>query len=534
MTGQNPLRLSQKLHQKLRVSAALRAYTGCMEPSTTLPAAAPAPVAPAVMPSHTTAHPVLPPHTKTDRSTLSAPEPFIRIFLLAWAIRYIPRGLFGELFEKDAFPVIKRQVNKFIDSTFLNRMEGKINRILTENKSLVEDVKARAGDIKKGEIDHALFDKIKPFIRQWRGNASKEVHHIVTDAVATADGGYALAKSSKSTLRDLVRGKFDGIAYSLSLFAGSSWLSFKYSKLVRADIQNLFCETVGDEKGIPPEKVTFRDIAQSDNRIIQGTVANYRSKLWSRLGSDSLFLVAAPLKSMPITDFVLGWKGVQMFHDTWRRNPTVFEDFVTFVNNKINPINGLGQPINIGEVFDLYQHYAQTYAPERAFTGVVEHSMGEGARWAENQVIFQRLTELMNKTYAYKHQSILDVKTGHTLLQADFALPKLIYLLGHDLIDVRTPKQTLVTIEIANSYGITGVKDMQAMLKSGQTLEQVQARYHVTLPTPETPTPETTNSVIAKGTSLQLDAQSPAPKIKLDTIHHTGPHHAAHTERGTA
>ena len=303
----------------------------------------------------------------------------------------------------------------------------------------------------------------------------------------------------------------------LAAMPGLPWpLTYSYSRVVYRDIKNLFSETVADEFGKPLDAVTNADIHHSQNRIVQRTLSNYSHKKWRRYATDLLFFPAAWMRMEGLVDAVLGLKGVQLFAETWKRKTTMFEDLVTFVNNKINPRNGLGQAISVGEIFDLYQHYEQEYNPSKAFTNVLERSGGEGARWAQSQPIFTRLTELMNLTYAYKHSSVLDPRTGHAIEQAHFALPKLIYLLGHDLIDVNQPAQTLATIEIANRYGIAAVKEMQTMLHQGDSLEMVTQRFpvtaHVTIPASAAIDPGKKNGVIAKGSTVQLDeAESAAP-----------------------
>ena len=291
-------------------------------------------------------------------------------------------------------------------------------------------------------------------------------------------------------------------------------LTYSYSRVVYRDIKNIFSETVADEMGKPVDAITDYDIRHSQNRIVQHTLKNYRDKLWGRYGTDLLFFPAAWMRMEGLVDAALGIKGLQLFMDTWKRKTTMFEDLITFVNNKINPRNGLGQPISVGEIFDLYQHYEQEYNPNKAFANVLEHGTGEGARWAQSQPIFTRLTELMNLTYAYKHSSVIDPETGHAIQQADFALPKFIYLLGHDLIDVNQPAQTLATIEIANRYGIPGVKEMQAMLARGEKPDAIDARFPIAPHAdqiPALPDGSKKNGVIAKGSTVQLDeAELPA------------------------
>jgi hypothetical protein len=305
--------------------------------------------------------------------------------------------------------------------------------------------------------------------------------------------------------------EMENAAYSVSLGLGSGLLSWQYSRMVRADIQNLFCETVAEEKGVAPSQVTFKDITQSDNRIIQRTVANYREKTWSRLISDSLFIFLAPLRSEGLTDLLLGGKGVQIFADTWKRKTTMFEDLVTFVNNKINPRNGLGQPISLGEVFDLYQHYTEAFAPEKMFNNVL--SRNATGRWAHSQPIFQRITELMNETYAYKHTTPADYNAA-ARSGSDFPLPKLIDMLGHDLIDPDRPERTLALVEIMNAKGQAATRDAARAIDAGQAPTAVLAQHGLTPHAPkDEKAPEGNNGVIAKGSTMQLDT---APRAVVE------------------
>ena len=331
------------------------------------------------------------------------------------------------------------------------------------------------------------------------------------------------------------------VAYDYALGVGSVALTTTYTNLVYKDILNMFRETVGMELDMNPEKVSYWDLKRSHNTIVSNTLSNFTRRTAERYASDALFFLR-PIKALrwlPMGDLALGIKSALIGIETWNHKPTVFEGLLSFVNNKINPNNGLGQPITVGELFDLYQYYAQTSAPDRAFTGVIEHSKGEGARWAGNQIIFQRMTELLNKTYAYKHQSIIDPATGHSVLQADFALPKFIYLLGNNLIDTSAPERTLVTIEIANSHGIDAVKQMQKMLHEGLPLADIVKQYHVTLPstqlTPPTPADGEKNAVVSNPINQidQVPDAAPAPvspnalapltHIAANSVHHSTP-----------
>jgi hypothetical protein len=307
------------------------------------------------------------------------------------------------------------------------------------------------------------------------------------------------------------------IAYNTTLGVGSLALTLSYSGMVYKDIKNIFSEAVAAEFDKDPKDVTYKDLTSSENKIVKQTINNFWSKLSQRAGVDLLFFPAAWMRSDKLGDFVLGLIGGQLFLDTWKRKTTMFEDLVTFINNKINPRNGLGQPIGVGEVFDLYQHYTDRFHPNDMFTNVLERGTGEGSLWAGSQPIFQRMTELMNQTYAYKHTTVLD-EAGHAVHQADFTLPKFIYLLGNDMIDVRQPEKTLTLIEIANTHGIPSVKEALNIIQSGGNLPAVRAYFNVTLPHYVDKKMESEkNGVIAKGSTMQLDS-IPAMKIDASTI----------------
>lgn len=329
------------------------------------------------------------------------------------------------------------------------------------------------------------------------------------------------------------RGHAEAAFYSSSLGIGSLGLTAMYSRTVYADIKHIFSEAVGAEFGKAPDQVNYNDLRHSENKIVRRTLDNYWSRMWHRLAIDVLFFPAAFIKHAAAGDLVLGLKGAQLFMETWKRKTTMFEDLITFVNNKINPRNGLGQPIVVGEVFDLYQHYSQEFHPERSFTNVIERFNGEGARWAKSEPIFRRITELMNNTYAYKHPSIIDPNTGHAVRQANFPLPTFIYLLGHDLIDLDHPERTQVTVEVANKFGIEGVKEMQRLVAGNMPVPELINHFGVHLPTPMqkplTPEnqPKNENGVIIKGSSAQLDRAPnthPTHQVEASSIHHTAPY----------
>lgn len=396
-----------------------------------------------------------PPHTHTQ-STLAPTSEYVRYLLLALPARYVPRGVFGILFDDNRFQGnwLAKQAVKFSDWT------RHVLRITPQS-------------LGKGGAEHKA-----------------------------------------------------AFAYNAAMGIGSLALTASYSWTVYKDIKNIFCEAVALETGKNPADIDYADMQKSDNRIVQKTMENFRWRTFKRGIIDLLFFPAAYIRSTSAGDLMVGAKALQAFTETWKRKTTMFEDLVTFINNKINPRNGLGQAISVGEVFDLYQHYSESYTPQKMFQNVVERGTGEGAMWAKAEPIFERITELMNLTYAYKHSSLIDPKTGHAVHQANFALPKLIYLMGHDLIDVNKPEETLARIEIANRYGIPAVKEMQAMLGQGTALDQALTRFPIPAreQMPHQRRENGKNGVIAKGSTMQLNqAEIPTTAIDATSVNSLSP-----------
>lgn len=410
----------------------------------------------------TAANPAPVPHTQTQ-STLAPTSEYMRYLLAAWGARYVFRGFFGTLFDKPE----KKPFNAFTDEPRLASHAGMATAMPTERSTLTFREKVMNAIEKPGDWIQRKFP------------------HSSRDSKV-------------------------GLTYNAALGVGSTTLTLNYSKMVYDDIMNIFREEVAEELGKAPQEVTFNDVRHSSNRIVQQTMHNFWSKLGGRLAIDMAFFPAAWTRSKEIGDFVLGLKALQLFADTWKREPTMFEDLVSFVNHKINPTNGLGQPIGLGEVFDLYQHYAKAYQPEKAFRTVLSRDSSEIERMAISQPVFSRITELMNLTYAYKHNNASEADVA----SANFALPKLIYMLGHDLIDPTNPQQTLAMVEVMNARGAAGVKQAQSMLAGGMPPEQMLAQFNLHFPQmKKDATTDGPNGVIAKGSTLQLDA---APGTVVD------------------
>lgn len=309
--------------------------------------------------------------------------------------------------------------------------------------------------------------------------------------------------------------KVHGVLLDSSFGLGSLALTTSYSRLVYDDMLNLFSEAVAYEKGKAPQDVTFNDLRKSDNKIVAKTVENFYWKTGSRLATDVLFFARPLVNMVKWGELVLGIKGAQVFLETWKREPTLFEHIATLVNNRINPRNGLGQAISVGDVFDLYQHYHIQYRSGKAFANVIENEPTESQIWSKGKVVFDRVTDLLNDTYAYKHASSIDEKTGLPIRKADFALPKLIYLLGHNLIEPEKPEKTLFYIETANRYGMVAVRDVKKRLDQGETLDSLAKSYPVVVRASETKiSPQPVEAV------KQVEAIVPNNQISAHAQHH--------------
>ena len=315
-------------------------------------------------------------------------------------------------------------------------------------------------------------------------------------------------KSDPNLAREHVSGRAQNVTFGL----GSLALTLTYSNMVYRDIFNLFSETVAFESGKDPAKITFKDIRHSDNRIVSKTVENWYWKSGSRAALDLLFFLPKAVKWQFWGDMVLGAKGMQLFTETWKREPTLFEHVAALVNSKINPKNGLGQPINVGEVFDLYQHYHFQFDPQNAFRNVLDNNTNEARIWAGGKPVFDRITELLNLTYSYKHATTIDKNTNMPVRDANFAMPKFLYLLGHDLIDPAKPAQTLMYIEIANSHGMEAVKQARTAMQSGASINDITSRYPVTIDVTHKPKKELAPISTKVGTRPIAD-EAPAPAV---------------------
>ena len=321
---------------------------------------------------------------------------------------------------------------------------------------------------------HAITEAQKHF------DAVHDARLSVVEHIRAEYNQYSTVKNAESKLADNIRSRNLDTSYDVLQGMGSTALTSIYAWRVLGDIKNLFRETVAFETNKSPQDVTLKDIWKSDNKIVQSTWNNFIKENTLRLGGDALFFGRLlgnvkgleALRAVNFGEIALGSKGALLVHDIMSKHTTLFQDTVQLVDRKLNPKHGIGDPITAGDVIDLYQKYSEIFHPHNQFKDATIHQNVDHTNWDEAAPIFNRIADLMNQTYKYKQSSLMhmapEARAG--IPAADFALPKLMYLLGHDLLQPKNPPLTMAYVEVANRYGINGVKLLQNTLQNNVPL----------------------------------------------------------------
>lgn len=329
--------------------------------------------------------------------------------------------------------------------------------------------------LQKNLMDHGVgIDELGEIIE-------KSAARVVDESKETVYG------NRMKTFRDEITKKVTGNAisrlYDYGLGSGSLLMTGYYANRVASDIKKVFAETVAYELDKDPKDTTYKDIWNSQNLLVKEVRGNFIHKNIGRVGTDLIFFAGALghipgmgfLKKYSFSDLGVGAKGLQLMGEVLNKNTTVFEDLIQLIDNKMNPLKGLGAPITVGDTFDLYQKYTQAHDPKATFRDALSGQNHDGRDWSKAQAIFKRVTELMNLTYKYKHVGRQPSETEQA--QADFALPKFLYLLGNGMIDTYKPEETLAYVEVANAYGIPAVRQLQRALERDIPVEQALTSY---------------------------------------------------------
>lgn len=251
---------------------------------------------------------------------------------------------------------------------------------------------------------------------------------------------------------------------------------FAYSTL--KDMKNIFAETVAYETSKPVSAVGYMDLFKSDNQCIAKSCRNLlKYNLMRGLANSTFFASFLPIKSMQganSTHLGVGANSLYLFGEVVFRDRTFFEQLQNFVDTRLNQKNAMGEDIQPIDLLHLYERNAIDNDPANAFKGQVSSSM-----WKQSQVIFQRMTDLMNHTYQDKIPGSQD----------NFTLPKFLYMIGHNLIQPRQVEQTLAYVEVANKYGIPALQQVVKNIQKGNSLAEALKPYPITIPTWQHETP---------------------------------------------
>lgn len=416
----------------------------------------------------------------------------VRLGLALLPARYMLRGVFKTLTDSSLPESIQKTLvdpwrNPLFSEPLFKKLEDKLAQVNVHDLfmgRIPDDAYAIAEELHHSPKGQEVLRDFEKMLRPW--DAKGTAHNMLQYAIADRDPvtqALTLTKESKSRIRGAMgEPLFEGL-YDHSLGVGSLAMTFAIRKRVRNDIRNLYTEAVGYEMGKSANQVTMEDIFNSDNTIIQSTVHNYRNKFVQRLGISTLpFMRNVPgLRSWQFGEMAIGLWGAMWVFDVWGRQPTNLEMLSDFVNDKLNPKFGISDPVRTSDIINLYQRYATKFKPELAFKSVMSTDIGEGHVWAQSEKIFQRIADLMNDTYSYKHTTKLDTRTGLPVDLAHFTVPKFIYLLGHEMINPYQPEWSMAYVQMANDYGMDVVRDVRKQQMEGVQLSEVLKRYPVDL-----------------------------------------------------
>jgi len=287
-----------------------------------------------------------------------------------------------------------------------------------------------------------------------------------------------------------------------------------YASRTYRDMKRVFSETLAYEFDKKPEDVGIRDFFKSQNAIVHRTLWNFLKYNTRRYAVSSTFFASfLPWKRVPVikdivktpladsVDLGVGVTGGYLFLDVLNRKVTFFEALQNFIDTKINHTESIGQPVTDTDLLNLYAIHARDNDPKNPMSGRMDT-----LAWKEEQIIFGRMADLMNQTYGNAIKSE----------QANFTVPKLVYLLGNGLIKKENIEQSLMYIEIANRYGMDAVKQAAVAIKAGAKPADILDQFPVTLPTQAAAKEEDINMISDKHV-LRLNEQKQKEMLQSES-----------------
>ncbi len=395
-----------------------------------------------------------------------------------------------------------------IDSKLRNLIEHKHTAVSTQDFFTEQSMTANSGNMTAqwNNIQNQINDIDDPAISH---QLSTKINIGYRSEAAYEKGIESAEKAALETNKELAFGDMIGI---MSLMGTAH-----YTKRVWQDIVNTFAETVAYSqyaKGADADKIGLLDMMGSENKIVKGTMDNFIGKTAWRLGTDGIFFASSLtsmlsgnsmvsnledqsqlfsnamdfMRNIPFSRYGMGIKALTLVSETQRLHTSIFDDLVELTEQKLSP-QSISNPVSASDLSGLHQKYCMLYDPENQFVDARNGDSGDNPKWQVANVIFERMANLMNDTYAYKHGYEEHSETAvhdmeHKALQdkRDFAMPKFLCLLGEGLLDFNDPVKTLALVEIANNWSIQSMKQACHYLDSGQmTLPEVCTAFPVDL-----------------------------------------------------
>ncbi|TAF41868.1 MAG: hypothetical protein EAZ52_01445 [Alphaproteobacteria bacterium] len=324
--------------------------------------------------------------------------------------------------------------------------------------------------------------------------------------LAKSKGNFAQSLKDRS---DKLESMYNRTFFDSALGALSFGATWYYARRVYEDIHNTYAETVAYELYDENKKdvtITAVDLACSQNKIVKETWDNFVAKNVARVATDIGFFGRAiahgisavcEKTNIPVHpvihyaknnvrfgDIMLGVKSLMLVSETQRTQTSMLDDLQNLIDHKFNPQHGMGSPVTAGDLFDLYQKYQSVHHPKHVLKDVTHHDREDTAESRQAYRIFSRMADMMNQNYKYKHFSdpaqdpIEHINMQILAKHEYFSLPKFLFLLGHDLIDLTKPERTIALAEVANLYSIQRVKEIVRLEREHPNMPFVDSLEH--------------------------------------------------------
>lgn len=366
--------------------------------------------------------------------------------------------------------------------TASQRVQEILRPTFKKNESVMADIKGVFAKLGSQDATGRSKDILRDIYSTLYRTVAKQVENGAVKAEELT-GEYVtsqklrISTSGKEGLRDLVRPNIAkdmrSSFYDYGMGGYSVALTSAYAGKVVVDMKRLFSEVVAYELDKNPEDVSTADIWKSNNGVVQETWKKWGTRNMLRLATDGIFFGRLLKPNVEFGKFGLVSKGLLIMQDLWYRRLTTFEKLTSFVESTIKPEDGLGTPVTSEKLVDLFQSFTVHNRPDMSFQSIVGNNASEEVRWDYARQIFDRMAELMNQSYSYKHDVRYD-ENFQPLAQSNFTLPAFIFMLGHDMIDPNNPNFTMARIEIASEYGVRAMKGAHKEFMAAQHLPEAE------------------------------------------------------------